>query len=76
VFFSLIPFSFLPFAPSGSTLLTRAQRRILVYALQPDRQGKKGKMLPFKPKSRSNTGLEKAEIKSIGNYLKTIEEGI
>jgi hypothetical protein len=33
-------------------------------------------MLPFKPKSRSITGMEKAEIKSIGDYLKDLEEGI
>jgi hypothetical protein len=66
---SLIPFSFsLAFAPS--------QKRISVYALQPDSQVKTGKTLAFKPKSRSITGMEKAEIKSIGNYLKTIEEGI
>jgi hypothetical protein len=32
-------------------------------------------MLPFKPKSRSNTGIKKGEIKSISNYHNTIEEG-
>jgi hypothetical protein len=37
---------------------------------------KKGETVPYKPKSRSITGMEKAEIKSIGNYLKNLEEGI
>jgi hypothetical protein len=37
---------------------------------------KTGKTLPYKPKSRSITDMEKAEIKSIGDYLKNLEEGI
>jgi hypothetical protein len=32
-------------------------------------------MLPFKPKSRRNTGIKKAEIKSISKYQNTVEEG-
>jgi hypothetical protein len=35
---------------------------------------KTGKTLPYKPKSRSITGMEKAEIKSIADYLKDLEE--
>lgn len=39
-------------------------------------KAKQGKPLPFKPVRDKIRGMEKAEIKSIADYLKDLEEGL